>query len=150
MIVSNAYGTRILDINVHPESKPLKTDQVFVSCGYRKAHVTWQSSYFGFEVQNSFVQYSRNPDSVVFSNGSGLTLERKEEELLHVLVSGLQDNTKYFFRVATSNRYGVTVSSVVNCTTETSNDPRIQIKTSGAALILSSRFLGFLALVVIR
>ncbi|XP_062566525.1 hemicentin-1-like isoform X3 [Saccostrea cucullata] len=122
MIVSNAYGTRILDINVHPESKPLKTDQVFVSCGNRKAYITWQSSYFGYEAQNSLVQYSTKPDSVAFFNGSGLTPERIEQELLHVTVSGLQDNTKYFFRVASINRYGVSLSSVVDCTTETKNE----------------------------
>ncbi|XP_061188082.1 hemicentin-1-like [Saccostrea echinata] len=122
MIVSNAYGTTIINIYVNPKSKPLKSDQVLVSCGNRKAHVTWQSSYFGYEDQNSFVQYSTKPDSVVFSNGSGIIPERIKQELLHVTVSSLQDNTMYFFRVVTSNRYGFSLSKVVNCTTDTLNE----------------------------
>ncbi|XP_061188081.1 brother of CDO-like [Saccostrea echinata] len=122
LAVSNGYGTSTVDIRIFPRSRPLKADQVLAFCGSRKAHVTWQSSYFGYEDQKSFVQYSTNLNSVVYSNDSGITSERIKQELLHVTVSSLQDSANYFFKVVTINRYGFSLSSVVNCTTDTSKE----------------------------
>lgn len=97
--------------------KPFPAAQIKVNCGHEDAFITWQSSYFGYEQQYSYVQYST--DNIKFVNGSDYIAENNKQEILQITVSDLQDSSVYYFRVNTFNRYGLSSSMSTNCSTGT-------------------------------
>lgn len=97
--------------------KPFPAAQLKVNCGHEEAFVTWQSSYFGYEQQYAYVQYST--DNIKFVNGSDYIAENNKQEILQITVSDLQDSSVYYFWVNTFNRYGLSSSMSTNCSTGT-------------------------------
>lgn len=71
--------------------KPFPAAQIKVNCGHEKAFITRQSSYFGYEQQYSYVQYST--DNIKFVNGSDYIAENNKQEILQITVSDLQDSS---------------------------------------------------------
>lgn len=102
--------------------KPFPAAQIKVNCGHEDAFITWQSSYFGYEQQYSYVQYST--DNIKFVNGSDYIAEDNKQEILQITVSDLQDSSVYYFRVNTFNRYGLSSSMSTNCST---GQPKVSV-----------------------
>uniref|UniRef100_A0A8W8LGZ3 Ig-like domain-containing protein n=1 Tax=Magallana gigas TaxID=29159 RepID=A0A8W8LGZ3_MAGGI len=145
--VTNQYGGTKIDINIIPKSKPFPAAQIKVNCGHEDAFITWQSSYFGYEQQYSYVQYST--DNIKFVNGSDYIAEDNKQEILQITVSDLQDSSVYYFRVNTFNRYGLSSSMSTNCSTGTTQESFTSTSIIVCSILIVLLFLAVTGLVFI-